>query len=874
MKSRLVYITNKFITLTIIFVSVVYSQDESITDIRGKRIPESFHKPISLELSNVTFSEAIKRVAQAGNFHLNYNENIIPTDTAFSLSIKNKPAIIALKEILHGTTIDFILTESLQLVLVKMNSAEYNQSRRKFTISGYITDKSSGEALIGTNIFIYELNTGTTTNSYGFYSITVPEGLYTFRFSYIGFASGEYFTSLFNDVTLNIELSTESFEVDTVLVTSTFEQDFVQSTEMGTMHLNPIKLSTVPYLLGEKDILKTLHLLPGITFGREGDAGFYVRGGEFDQNLTLLDEAPVFSTFHLFGLFSVFNPDAIRNIKLIKGAAPPKYGGRLSSVLDIQMNEGNMKEFGGVAGIGFIFSRFTIEGPLVKDKSSFIVSGRRTYLDMFKLFTPDIDDLDFYFYDLNAKLNYKISNSDRIYLSGYFGNDALGFSNDFGMRWGNITGTLRWNHLFNDKLFLNTSLIYSRYKHKTFVNENTDSDEVSVVSKINDITLKQDYEYFYDTNNSFDFGLNYIYHSFLPGKISINSTSFMEFTIGKRNAHELSLYASHEMKFLEKFTIDYGLRSTMFSVVGEEDTYTFQGVEDIPVIDFHENESTTYFRVEPRISLNYGLDKSSSLKAGYAVNHQYLHMLSNAISGTPFDVWQSSSKRVKPQRSQQFSLGYFKSMSDNEYELSVETYYKGMSDIIDLRDGANLVLKNYFESELAFGIGWAYGIELYLRKNFGDITGWLGYALSKSERKIKEVNNGRPYPAKYDRTHDFSIVVAYKLGERWSLSANWVYSSGYNVTLPYGSYTVDGKAVDVFTGRNGYRLPAYHRMDLGLSYTNSLGGTWNFSVYNAYGHNNTYMVAVRNSTSGRSRKEAVALSIFSIVPSVSYTLRF
>lgn len=876
MKSLYINTLNILMLLLFLLTAMpVNAQDstEAITD--DSRLPPSLLEKISLKLDSVPFREALNRLANIAGLHLNYSENIIPQDIKVTLDAVNKPAVVILGQILKNTPVDFVITKGNQIVLVKRKISGQAYSRDIFTISGYVNDSRSGETLVGTNIYINELNTGGTTNAYGFYSITIPEGYYTIKLSYVGYNSKEFFIILNKDINLNVELSTSSFAVDTVVVTSTIERDFVNSTEMGTIVLNPGKLSSTPYLLGEQDILKTMHLLPGVTFGREGDAGFYVRGGEFDQNLTLLDEAPVYSNFHSFGFFSVFNPDAIRNIKLIKGAAPPKYGGRLSSVLDIQMSEGNMKEYGGVAGIGLIFSRFTLEGPLIRDKSSFIVSARRTYLDGFKLFTSEIDDVDFYFYDLNGKVNYKIDNSDRLYLSLYLGSDVLGVTKDFQMSWGNNTGTLRWNHLFNDKFFLNTSMIYSRYKHETVVGgDNASDDEVTILSNVEDITLKQDYEYFKDTENTFSFGLNYIYHSFLPGQITIEGDTDFNFVIGKRNAHELSLYASHEYKFDDALTIDYGFRSTLFSVKGEKDRFDIEDATDAPLVEFHEDEAANYLRLEPRLTFTYQLNNVSSVKTGFAINHQYLHMLSNAISGTPLDVWQPSSARVKPQQSQQISLGYFRDFEQGAYEMSIEGYYKDLYNVIDLRDGANLVLKNYFESELVFGRGWAYGLEFHLKKQTGNFTGWIGYTIAKSERKIKEINNGRPYPSKYDRTHDFSIVAAYKISPAWSLSANWVYCSGYNTTLPYGSYSVDNKNIEVFTDRNSYRLPAYHRLDVGISYTNSLGGTWNFSLYNAYGHKNIYMISIRESENRFKEKEAVAYSLFSLVPSISYTLRF
>ncbi|MFC2084078.1 carboxypeptidase-like regulatory domain-containing protein [Bacteroidota bacterium] len=875
MKNNKRHIVTIFSFLVLITLGNLNAQDSTYTDSRGNQLPEPLLQPMSLEFQDTPLVEALLKFSEAGSLYLNYTENILPPEWKVTLNLNNKPAIIILKEILRGTYIDVVISKSDQIVLIKLSSAEYNQSINNYTVSGYITDAESGEALIGTNIYINELGTGAATNTYGFYSITVLEGYYTFKVSYIGYHTEEFLVSLYKNTGLNVELRKKSFEIDTVIVTSTLEKDFLKSTEIGTIQLNLQKLANVPHLLGEQDLLKTLHLLPGVTFGREGDAGFYVRGGEFDQNLTLLDEAPVYCTFHSFGLFSVFNSDAIKNVKLIKGAAPPKYGGRLSSVLDIQMNEGNMKEFQGIAGLGTIFSRFTLQGPIIKDKSSFIISGRRTYFDLFKIFSTNMDDLDFYFYDFNAKVNYRISDNNRIYISGYLGSDVLGITDDFQMSWGNTTGTLRWNHLFSDRLFSNTSLIYSSFTHETLIqSEEASDDKVKVISKVNDVTLKEDFEFFLDSKNMYNFGLNYIYHSFLPGHISVEGDNLFEFIIGKRNAHEVSVYASHIHDFNERLKVDYGFRTTLFSVEGRADTYTLSDFEDAPDLDLHENENTEYWRFEPRISMIYQLDDISSIKAGFSTNHQYLHMLSNAISGTPFDVWQPSSARVKPQRSDQISIGYFRSLENQEYELSVEAYYKHLRNVIDLKDGANLILKNYFESELAFGSGRAYGLELFLKKNIGSLTGWVGYTISRSERQIGQINNGRTYPSKYDRTHDLSIVASYRFNQKWTISTNWIYSSGYNVTLPYGQYTIDDKTFNAYTDRNAYRLPAYHRLDLGLSYTNDLGGTWNFSLYNAYDHKNTYIVSVRNKNSTPGKKEAVAYNLFSIVPSISYTLKF
>ncbi len=858
------------------YIVPVSGQVSTQLDSRGKQVPETFLKNISVDFSEVPFVDAINEVADKGQFKLNYKEEIIPADHLVNLKLDGKPAIIVFKELLRGTNLGFIVADSVRIVIIEETPEEFGLRVKKHTVSGFVTDEESGEALIGTNIYIDELGAGCATNGYGFYSVTVPEGIYTISYSYIGYRKKEITETLYESMEINISLNKSTVSVDTVVVLEDRNKDFLESTRSGSFELVQKTIDRIPFLLGEKDVLRTMHLLPGITFGREGDTGFYVRGGNSDQNLVLLDEAPIYNAFHSFGLFSVFNTDAVKNVTMIKGSAPPKYGGRLSSVLDIQMKEGNMKDYQATLGLGLIFSRFTVQGPIIEDKSSFIFSGRRTYVDLLKVLVsePGLDSADLYFYDLNLKVNYKISNTDRLYLSGYMGSDKLGFLDVFGMYWGNSTATLRWNHIFNNKLFLNSSLIYSQFKHETEVMpEDIGDDAVSLISRINDITVKEDFQYFINPDNTLNFGLNYVHHSFLPGNIQIQGDNDFDFVIGKRNAHEVSLYISHQHNFSRMFNIDYGLRSTVFFVEGEEDQFDIEDIDDSPILEFHEKEKKNYLRLEPRIGLSYRLTPLITLKAGYARNHQYMHMLSNSTSGTPLDVWQPSSTNVKPQRSDQYSLGYFQNLG-NGYEFSIETYYRDFQNVIDFKDGANIVLRNYFESELAFGRGWAYGLEFLIRKNIGNLSGWISYTWSKSERQFDEVNNGKPFPAKYDRTHDFAIVLSYDITDRLNFSANWIYSSGYNITLPYGVYTVDNRTLEAYTDKNGYRLPAYHRLDVGFSLENALGGTWNFSVYNAYAQKNSYLIAIRNSPVNPGRKEAVSFYAFTIVPSISYTLNF
>ncbi len=868
--------------LLITFASnFLFAQDSLITDSRGETVPAAFLKNISVNLVNTPIKKAIHEIAAKGNFFLNYNENVLPGNGKITFSAESLPALFVLKKILAGYKIDVIVSKGGKVVLTKSIISQNIIQDQKFTISGFISDANSGEALVGTNIFTDDYAFGSSSNSYGYYSLTLPKNEYKMKFSFIGYKNEEVLISLNKNIRLDISLSQIPIVYDTVKVVSKVYAEN-KTTELGTVRLTPTMLSTIPILLGERDILRSLHLLPGVTNSREGDAGLYVRGGNADHNLILLDEAPIYNAFHTFGFFSVFNSDAIKNIKLIKGSAPPKYGGRLSSIVDIQMNEGNKKELNGVAGIGLIFSRLTLEGPFIKDRGSFLISGRRTYLDVFKLFSSDADadKARFFFYDFNLKTNYIAGPKDRIYLSGYFGRDVIGFGKQFEISWGNKTGTFRWNHIFHDKLFSNTSFVFSQFDYLTFVDENEEDfdpfdqnkERVELISKINDFTIKEDFQYFHDSRNIFNFGASYINHSFLPGKITVRGKENYDFTIGDRNAHEAAIYASHEYDYNEKIKINYGLRYNLFFVKGIADIFNINDIEENLDVDFHKEESKIYGGLAPRISALYEIDNETSLKFGYARNYQFIHMVSNSNSGTPLDFWQPSSNRIKPQSADQLTLGYFKNMQD--YEFSTEAYYKRMNNLIDFKDGANIILQNYFESELAFGKGWSYGIELMLKKNIGKFSGWIGYSLSRSMRQFDEINNGEAYPAKYDRTHDFSIVANYELSEHWKVSSNWVYTSGYNTTIPLGKYKVDEFVVRSYSQRNAYRTPDYHRLDLSITYETSGSGVWNLTLYNAYARKNVYTMLFRENKSNTEMTEAVKYSLFSIVPSISYTMKF
>ncbi|NPA68975.1 MAG: TonB-dependent receptor [Chlorobi bacterium] len=755
-------------------------------------------------------------------------------------------------------------------------------SAQTITISGTVSDAETGEAVAGAVIRSENKQYGTASNSYGFYSVNIPAGIKKLYCNSIGYKEFVFEINGSKNQTINIELLSQDKELEEVTVTGKSADKNIQSAETGVNTLNTKDTKLIPVIFGEQDILKTIQLLPGIKSAGEGGSGFFVRGGGADENLILLDEASVYNASHLMGFFSVFNSDAVRNVKIYKGTAPAQYGGRLSSVLDIQTKEGNNKKFSISGGIGLISSRLTTEIPVVKNKSSLIISGRRTYADIFSALLPKDNkhDVELYFYDLNVKTNLKINNKNRIFLSGYTGRDVFGFDNLMSMNWGNITGTARWNKLFGNKLFLNTSLIYSKYDYMFGVGFFTDEGTVKLNSSVKDFRLKEDFQYFGDNKNLLRFGISSEYHVFLPGEVDASEVEyFNDIKTENKYAFENALYVSHEYEPLNSLKIIYGCRLSGFAVSGPGTVYEFdsQG-EPVDSVFYKKNEIIkTYKNLEPRISLNYRINRQNAVKATYTRNSQYIHLLSNSTSSTPADVWYPTTKLVPPGISDLFSAGYYKNFKDNMFEVSAELYYKDLKNVIDYKNGANVMVNKYLEAELVFGTGRSYGVELYAKKQYGKFTGWISYTLSKTERKFDEINNGEYFPARHDRTHDFSITAIYKPGNRWSFAATWVYYTGDAVTFPSGRYIVDGRIVMLYTERNGYRMPDYHRGDISVTYYNKKKkhgkSSWNLSVYNIYARKNAYQISferVENST----QFQAVRLSLFSIIPSVSYSFKF
>lgn len=751
-------------------------------------------------------------------------------------------------------------------------------AQQRYTLSGYIRDARNGEDLIGASIIILELpEKGSVTNAYGFYSITLPAGLYHVSAQCLGYQAQVQEVNLKTSVKIDFNLSEKVNELNEVVVTGERKNENVTKTQTGMQKLDIKEINTIPVLFGEKDVLKTIQLLPGIKSTGEGSSGFNVRGGAADQNLILLDEATVYNASHLMGFFSVFNSDAIKDVSVYKGNEPSEYGGRLASVLDIKMKDGNDKKFSVNGGVGLISSRLTLEGPLVKNKGSFIISARRTYADMFLKLSNDtnINSAKLYFYDVNAKANYKINDKNRIFLSGYFGKDAIGISS-FGINWGNATGTLRWNHLFSSRLFSNTSLIFSNYNYT--INAKM-GDEINIISRIQDYGIKQDFQLFSGKEFTLKFGFNSVYHKIIPGAITTKGDIDLK-SLTNKYSWENAVYISHQYKFTNKFSVEYGARVSAFSVIGPGNFYTYDNNgQTIDTSTYTSGQiAKTYIQLEPRATLNFIVNQESSVKAAYARNVQNLHLLSNSTSGNPTDLWIPNSNNVKPEIADQVSLGYYHNFSDNLYEFSAEIYYKNMQNQIDYKNGAELNFNENVESQILFGKGRAYGLELFMKKNQGRLNGWISYTVSRTERKFDGINNGSYYPAKQDRTHDISIVGMYEVNRKWTLSATWVYNTGNAVTYPSGKYQIDDKTMMLYTNRNANRMPAYHRLDVGATWmvkkTPKFESSWSFSIYNFYGRDNAYTITFRDKENDSTKTEAVLTSLFRFIPSFTYNFKF
>lgn len=754
-------------------------------------------------------------------------------------------------------------------------------AQESYTINGVVRDSLSGETLIGVSLkFVGKNQLGTSTNAYGFYSYKLNPGTYDLSVSYIGYRTILKKINIIADTKLDINMVPDNV-IEEIVISAEKRNDNVVNAQMGIAKINVSEIKNVPVLFGERDVFKTLQLLPGIKSAGEGSSGFYVRGGATDQNLILLDEAPVYNASHLLGFFSTFNSDAIKDISVYKGGMPAQYGGRLSSVLDIRMNDGNKKEYTAEGGIGLISSRLKLEGPIVKDKGSFMISGRRTYADAFLAFSSDsaINKNKLYFYDLNAKANYQIDDKNTLYLSGYFGRDELGLSETFGFGWGNATATLRWNHLYSNRLFSNTSLIYSNYNYviENFLAENN----FKVNSFIQDLNLKQDFQLALNNNHNLRFGVDIIRHTITPGDITSDERSSVnELRFEKRKGNEIAAYISDEWEINDRFNMVYGLRASSFLLFGPGSfsSYDRDG-NTIATKNYKSGELVEkYINLEPRFSASYQLNSSTSIKSSYARNTQNLHLMSNSTSGSPTDLYIMSSNNVKPEISDQVALGYFKNLKDDNYEFSAELYYKMMSGQIEYRSGTDLRGNKNVEADLLFGDGRAYGVELFFKKRYGKFNGWIGYTLSKTERQFNDINNGRWFLAKQDRTHDLSLVGIYKAGERWTFSSTFVYNTGNAVTFPAGKYQLNGNTVFYYPERNSDRMPDYHRLDFSATREGKPGkklqSSWSFGLYNLYNRKNAFSIDFRDDPDDKTKTQALRTTLFGIIPSVTWNFKF
>ncbi len=755
---------------------------------------------------------------------------------------------------------------------------------QNFTLSGYVKDQRSGETLTGVNVYNKaNPQQGASTNNYGFYSLTLPQGKYTVKISFVGYPDREIDVNLTGNMSKNVEI-TEGVELQAVVVTAEPKDKNVSKTEMGTVTLAIETIKRLPVLFGEADVLKVIQLLPGVK-ATEGSSGFYVRGGGIDQNLILLDEAVVYNPGHLLGFFSIFNADAIKNLTLIKGGMPAQYGGRLSSVVDIQMKEGNNQTFGAEGGIGLIASRLTLQGPIQKNKSSFIVSARRTYaLDLAQ---PKINETKFagsnyYFYDMNFKANYQFSERDRVFFSAYFGRDVFLFNSaergfNFRLPYGNATSTLRWNHVFNPKLFMNVSGIYNDYNFEAGGGQ--DVFKFKAYSGVRDFNGKVDFDYYPSVKHSIKFGVNYTFHRLTPNIVTASNadTVFTNSNLIKpKFANEIAAYFGDDWKVSSALTLNLGVRLSAFQQLGPY-TSTISGT------DFPTNKVvTTYTGLEPRLTGTYKFDAQSSVKFGVTATTQYLHLVSNSTSSFPSDIWVPSSEYIKPQRGVQYAAGLFRNFKENQWEASVEVYYKDLKNQIDYPESYVNNASNDIEKSFVFGKGQAYGAEFFLKKAKGRLNGWIGYTWSRTLRTFKDINEGNPYPSTYDRIHDVVVVANYQISRKWEASSNFTFATGNTFTPLKNLYTIDQKLRLEYGDRNSLRLPNYHRMDVGATYTpkpdaKGFKSSWTFSVYNVYNRWNPFFVQYDVQSSfekGTAKATAFAVTLFPIIPSVTWNFKW
>ena len=843
---------------------------------------------VSLSQPAMTLKEALDTLDAQSDHTFSYS-NRLPLETTITFSQTTGPLRYFLDHISQTLSIRY---RALNGKILFVRQRETSQLSNKVTLSGYLTDAATGEKLIGATVYVQEQEIGTVTNNYGYYALPVPPGTYTLLFSFVGYQSESLPVLIEEGKTMNVALTTTEVQLEEVVVSAAGNVSGVQQTAISTAQVDIQTFRKMPSLLGEVDVMRSVQLLPGVTTAGEGVSGLNVRGGSIDQNLILLDEAPIFNSAHLAGIFSVFNPDAVQQVKLYKGAIPARYGGRLSSVLDVRQKEGNTQRFGGRGGIGLIGSRLLVEGPIVKDKGSFMLAGRRSYTDLL-LRALGGGDFALYFYDLNTKINYSLNERNHLYLSGYFGRDVFRLTEDMGFAWGNRTSTLRWNHLFNDQLFSNFTAIYSDYTYRldyADIGPDVEIEDLTWTSGITHYHLQSDMTYFLSSGSTVDFGASAILYRFNPGDVNIRAVTTgpedISQQVAAEQALEAAVYVNQEKKLGDRVTLQYGLRYGTFLNVGAREVFTYENDDPSPgnavldTLSYQVGEIIrSYDGLEPRLSLNYTLSNQVALKASYNRLFQYIQQVSSTTITTPLDIWTPANRYTRPARVDQVAVGYFHHFRQNTIAFSTEVYYKRFQDLMDFRSGADLLLNETLETQLLHGQGRAYGLEMMLRKEQGRWTGWLSYTLSRTERQVDGINNDSYYPTNYDKPHDVSLVLNYQLTPKWNVSTNFAYMTGRPFTLPSGRFSYEGMVVPDYTQRNGARMSNYHRLDLSFNYEPPIRterrwrNTWTLGVYNLYARRNPYAISFREANSS-GQTEAVQLSFFGLIPSLTYNFIF
>lgn len=875
MKIRIIYI---FCTFLFLSFSETYCQENIL------------NQKLSFEFDSLTYNDALKLINNKANVDFTYNSSIIPENEKISATYKNKTIDFILNDIFKKTQIEYQIVEN-QIILKENPNKEI--FIEKYTLTGYLKDEINGETLIGATIYIPEIEQGTISNSYGFYSITIPEGKYDVVFSYLGFNNDTVEIDLSNNSKYNIELSSKNELMQEVIVRSN-DDPLAEVIQKGESSLKPGTINSIPALLGEADVIKSLQAVPGIKSFGDGSTSFFVRGGNRDQNLILIDEAPIYNPTHLMGFYSTFIPEAIKDVKIYKGNIPANYGGRLSSLIDIRTKDGNMKQWNYGLSLGLIASKITIDGPLIKDKSSVFVSRRKSHFR--QLLGNNIDEnSDIYFNDFNAKLNYIVNENNRLFFSLYFGKDAFIVSKDVdqtGIEWQNTAATFRWNHVFTDKLFSNTTFHTSNYRYRLYMSYNNQEYWNSEITNFN---FKTDFSYFHNPQNITRFGINIGFHGFDPGNFHVADTNAQNSIphVYSSNTAERAIYMNNNHILKDKLSITYGFRFVLWSNFGEAYVLDLdENYEPIDTLYYAQGEEFNAFaNIEPRLGLKYKFINEHILKANYTHTTQHIHLISNSISPfTSFDVWLPSGPNIKPQKAHQYTFGYEKKIMNKKSLFSLDFFYKSMKNQIDYIDHAYMILNPLLETQLRFGEAWSYGIEALIKKNTGNLTGWITYSYSRTFNKIKDINNNRSFPAYFDRPHDFNIFLSYQFSKRFNFSANWIFTSGSAFTSPTSFYEYNGYTIPVYNERNNDRLPNYHRLDIALNYRlnkkeQRFNHRINFSIFNLYNHKNPIAINYNKHldetgfiviSGNQYNTELVSTQsyLYTFLPSISYNLNF